>query len=166
MPSERLLDWDAILSLLLGAAAVYALFILAWVGYKLYKDQRWARTFNVILGAEAIGPEQLARSESARTAFLARLASGDLLDENDRSLYRELIRSLNRLEALSIGIISGFYEEEVLYDYMGGIFVRNYRIFQPFIENRRSDTNSPRLYINLEAVARRWEDRRSSGETS
>lgn len=74
-------------------------------------------------------------------------------------VLEEIFMYLNRLESLSIGIRNGFYDEDVLFEFMGNSFVAGYRKCQRFIEKARSKTKNDSVYINVEAIARRWEGR-------
>ena len=69
-------------------------------------------------------------------------------------------RYLNGVELLCLGIHKGFYDEAVAYDYVAGSLIQNFRIFQPLIGDLRERSSNPRVYLHLEAVARRWEERR------
>jgi len=81
-------------------------------------------------------------------------------NHEEKLLYQEILRYLNRLEAIAIGVKEGFYDEDILNEYMGHTLVITYRSTQKLIEEIRRNSNNPRVFIHIEAIARRWEDKR------
>ena len=61
--------------------------------------------------------------------------------------------------AVAIGVKEGFYDEEILIEYMGHALVESYRYTQKLIELIRYYSLNPRIFIHLEAIARRWEEK-------
>lgn len=154
-------EWISLTLLVVGVAAAYALFLIAFMAYRLYRDQKISRTFDVIMHAD-LGVSPIlthTRDMEFQTTLLLRGLHGELVDENEKILYREALIILNRLEAVSIGVIRGFYSEDVLFDYSRWPIIYSYRVAQAYIEALRSRSNNPSFYVNLEAIARRWESR-------
>lgn len=74
-------------------------------------------------------------------------------------LIVSLFDTLNTLENLSVGILSGVYNEEIAYAQLGGSLPRFYEIVQRFIYESRGEFSSASQYIKLEQLVRRWSDR-------
>nr|WP_275116366.1 DUF4760 domain-containing protein [Vibrio diabolicus] len=77
----------------------------------------------------------------------------------DSKLANSLFTTLNTLDNLSAGILSGAYNEEVAYTQLGNSLPKFYEIIQLFIYESRGDFSSASQYIKLEQLARRWSDK-------
>lgn len=71
-------------------------------------------------------------------------------------LQVSLYSTLNTLESLSFGILSGVYDEEIAFSQLGGTLPRFYEIVQRFIYESREEFLSASQYIKLEQLARQW----------
>jgi hypothetical protein len=155
-------DLSSISIVVVGIAITYALFLIAYVSNSFFRDHKISRTFDIIMNSDlGIAPILGHTGDiGAQSELLVRGLHGELRSDNERLIYREAVLLLNRLEALSIGITHGFYSEEVLFDYSRPVLISSYRAAQPYIEMARSTSGNPSLFVNLEAIARRWESRR------
>ena len=133
----------------LAIAQIALLALVAWRRHLRYAEK--ARTFDLIFNLDITRPR----------LFFEKKALDDpkRMLEKDPSALSEIVPYFNKLEALSIGIRDGFYDEKILHEYMGTVLVRAYRDSQLLIESLRQLANNNRMYINFEAIARRWEDR-------
>lgn len=75
-------------------------------------------------------------------------------------LLSELYPALNTLENLSIGILSGIYNEEIAYSHLGSSLPIFYEVVQRFIYESRGEFSSASQYVNIEQLARRWSDKK------
>jgi len=122
------------------------------------RQGRRSKTFDLIFHLDITRPEIFDSTD--------RLSDPDILahrksaNHEERAVYQEILRYLNRLEAIAIGVKEGFYDEDILNEYMGGTLVRAYRDTQKLIERIRLDSSNPRIFIHVEAIARRWEEKK------
>lgn len=129
----------------------------------LYSLQKWNRqekkasTFDLILNLGITRPDVF--SEAPGQGFdPGKLVKRQFSSSEEKLKYEEILRYLNRLEAVAIGIREGFYDEEILVEFLGLTLVRAYRETQEIIDEIRHYTNNPLVFVNLEAIARRWEE--------
>ncbi|MER0336176.1 hypothetical protein ABRZ81_23480 [Vibrio vulnificus] len=86
---------------------------------------------------------------------------GDLEEiYSEPNLNQSLYETLNTLENLSVGILSGVYNEEIAYAQLGNSLPMFYNAVQRSIYESRGDFSSASQYIKLEQLARSW----SSGD--
>lgn len=81
----------------------------------------------------------------------------DIMFKDDR--VQPIFKLLNKYEVFSIGIKNGLYDEDTFFEYMGTTFVKTYRRTESIIEALRRLRQNSRIYLNFEAIARRWEGR-------
>ena len=77
----------------------------------------------------------------------------------DPELRASLYSTLNTLENLSFGILSGIYDENVAFAQMGSALPRFYDVIQRFVYESREEFLSSSQYIKLEQLARMWAHR-------
>lgn len=139
------------------AIIAYCCIMFLYYFVKFMKDMRVSRSFDLIGSSDLLAPEisimlkghdsieEYIESSGGREAFVR------------SPEYKRILDFINRLEVLSIGVRNGFYSEDIIFEYVGTSFVRYYRSFQSYIDVSRETTNNRKLYINFEAIARRWE---------
>lgn len=119
----------------------YAASAAIFLYYRQIRQERTSRSFDLILNIPLV----------------------DYSDHFEGSSEEERLSTfekLNKLEAISLGITRGFYEESVVYEYMAATLINAYRRNQSLITEFRSKYDNPKLYIHIEAMARIWENRR------
>ncbi len=136
----------------------YSVMFAVFLANKWIKQERRARTFDLILMSDAHSTHTVG-DKNYFSEIASRISEGDKSLQSDER-YKFLIAKLNKFEAISIGIREGFYDENILREYFGQSLIYSYRNAQKFIEQRRNVTGDSRLYVHLEAIARRWEDKR------
>lgn len=79
---------------------------------------------------------------------------------------QSLIHFLNYQEYISIGILSGAYQEQTLYDASRTAYVEAFISAAPYIQAARSAQGAAnkKLYVKFEEVARRWADPKTDEE--
>jgi Domain of unknown function (DUF4760) len=150
LPLEILLAMVASIS---GLITAYAQIFLVVLAYRWTREQKRTRTFGVIYALD-LGRALVTIEKDPE------LIKNALHSSDEGVFIREMLDLLNRAEAISLGIRQGFYDEDVLFEYMGTAMVTFFRQSLPFIESMRARSRNASMYINLEAIARRWERRR------
>lgn len=123
----------------------YASFFIGYLAYQGRRQERRSRSFDIILTSDPLPIFDAQEINEPGFAF-----------ETNQDEFRRLMRDLNRLEAISIGVREGFYDEHILREYMGSSFVRTYGSTREIIDRLRRDRDAPKLFVNFEAMARRW----------
>ena len=136
----------------------YTLIFNIFLIQKRNRQERRSKTFDLILHLDITRPDIF--DNLNRLPDLYKLAQRQFDNREEKTLFREILRYLNHLEAIAIGVREGFYDEDILNEYMGYTLVRTYRDTQKLIEGTRQYSNNPRIFIHIEAIARRWEEKR------
>ena len=79
---------------------------------------------------------------------------------NDKDLKSQVDQLLGTLEHIAAGVNTGIYDEDVLYRMVSSSVIDNFTRFKHYIKIRRQ-RESEEKYIELEAMAIRFMDRRS-----
>lgn len=90
---------------------------------------------------------------------LFRFAQGDKDLFEDRLIADDVYAALFTLETLATGILTNIYDEEIAYLRLGDSIANFYGVVRRFIYESRSNYTSASLFVQLEQLARRWEDR-------
>ncbi|MEZ9083933.1 DUF4760 domain-containing protein [Vibrio harveyi] len=120
---------------------------------RLYARESEANQMERTLKAVELPP----KVSSTMGEILYRHYRGELEEiKSDPSSMQSLYETLNTLENLSVGILSGVYNEEIAYAQLGGSLPRFYDVVQRFIYESRGDFSSANQFIKLEQLARSW----------
>lgn len=142
-----------------AAIIAYILVLNTLLTQKRNRQERRSKTFDLILHLDITRPEEMFDSLD-KLPDLEKVSHRIFDNPKEKILYQDMLRYLNRLEALAIGVKEGFYNEDILNEYMGDTLVTTYRSTQKLIEGVRHYSGNPRVFIHMEAIARRWEDKR------
>jgi hypothetical protein len=82
----------------------------------------------------------------------------ELLDK-DELVAANVRHVLNFLEEVAIAIRVGYADETILADAFAGLVLRCFRTYQSWIAEHRSNTKRQKMWIELEGLYKRWEDR-------
>ncbi len=131
-----------------------------FIANKRFKQEKRSRTFELMMN---FGLHEANSVSKLIHENFSELTSD--YDEQGTSLAinaarREIFSYLNRFEAIAIGVMEGFYDEKILSEYLGTTLISTYREAQEFIEFLRNKSGNTRIFIHLEAIARRWERKR------
>lgn len=88
---------------------------------------------------------------------LAKEKAQDLFDDYELKAYVDKL--LGTLEDISAGVNTQIYDADILYRMCATSIINSFNRFKSYIELRRQQ-ESPEMYIELEAVAIRFADRR------
>lgn len=90
---------------------------------------------------------------------LFRFSRGDKEYFGDPEMAGDVYAALSTLETLATGILADVYDEEIAYSRLGDSIPKFYDVVRRFIYESRSNYTSASLFVQLEQLARRWEDR-------
>jgi len=96
----------------------------------------------------------ISRLHNATDANIRALAAKDNKDKDDSKSIRYV---LNHLEALSVGVQAGIYDEKMLKAAMFGTIVQTHKYASPYIDKAREETGRNTLYQEVRWLAERWE---------
>lgn len=85
-----------------------------------------------------------------------RYGKNQALNEEEKTLFRDLMCVLNYLEIAAVAVLNGAADEDILRETQRSTFVHGYSKLSPFIKKIRSDTQFTSAYINFETLAKRW----------
>jgi len=143
---------DLLLNLII---AVDATIIAIALCFLLVSSQRWlidnkkARTFDLISNFDQLTEQS--KIFDNLSDYRSKLS--------DNAATKDFATLMNRYESIAIGLRSGYYDDEILFEYMGRSLIGAWRRSQPMITDIRVSNSNPNIYLNFEAIARRWEER-------
>jgi len=81
-------------------------------------------------------------------------------EANDMDEVDYLVKSyLNFLEGIALGVKHAVYDEEIAFQYFGGILTEVFRWSRPYVNERRKASGTSIMYIETETVAERWQQK-------
>ncbi len=101
--------------------------------------------------------------EKCINSFLEKLAKAtpdmpvDLKSKQSKKAVKDITIILQYFERLSVGLVCGYFDEEVVRRVMNRTFVETYKRYKPYIEYRREITSS-RICSHFDRVANTWEN--------
>jgi hypothetical protein len=109
--------------------------------------------------AEDIRSAQAARNRLERTDAIERaIASGSEHAPNGPSIRESVAASLDFLEELALGVNVGTLDEVLMKRLMRGTVLAFWQVFEAYIRNRRVVLSNHRVYVELEGLAKRWQE--------
>ncbi len=101
--------------------------------------------------------------EKCINSFLENLAKAtpdmpvDLKSKQSKKAVKDITIILQYFERLSVGLVCGYFDEEVVRRVMNRTFVETYNRYRPYIEYRRKITSS-KICSHFDRVANTWEN--------
>ena len=123
-------------------------------------ESRVRYTFDVLNNFEMILPSELEVQKIVNEFIDPKEESK--ITKNEREAFYQY---LNTLERLSLGVRKGILEEEIIREYLETYLIDAYNTTKPYINLQREnwdDLEHSVPYSDLEALARRWSERRQS----
>jgi len=121
--------------------------------YRHRRDRKIERTYDLISNLDIFAP--VLSENELNNISIEDILYGKYIEE-DLDKYKKISSYLNKFEYISIGIRDGYFDERLLKAFLATAVLSAYSRYNVLIEKIRINSDSPQVYINLEALARRW----------